>query len=241
MLHTEEIEYRTGEVHYRGYLAYDKSTPGPKPCILIAPDWSGRSMAFCQKAEQLAQQGYASFVVDMYGDAQLGHTIEEKQALLNPLIENRPQVTTRMLAAFNTVSALSVVDNTRIAAMGYCFGGLCVLDLARSGVDVKGVMSFHGLLFPPEQTISEEILAKVLVFHGYDDPMVPPTQVNQFAQEMTQKKADWQIHMYGHTKHAFTNPEAHDASLGLQYNEMAARRSWINAEIFLREIFNNHS
>lgn len=237
MLHTEEIEYNVGKTVYRCYLAYDKSSPQPKPCIMIAPDWSGRSLVFCKKADELAQQGYASIVIDMYGDAKVGQTTEEKKALLDPIMENRPLVTACMLAAFDTVSALQVIDSTRIAVMGYCFGGLCALDLARAGVDIKGVISFHGLLFPPENTVSKEILAKVLVFHGYDDPMVPPSQVNQFALEMTEKKADWQIHMYGHTKHAFTNPDAHDDRLGLQYNALADQRSKINAALFLNEIF----
>lgn len=236
-LHTEEIEYNVNDTIYRSYLAYDNASTKPKPCILIAPDWSGRSDSFCKKAEELAQEGYASFVIDMYGDATVGYTTEEKQALLTPIMENRSQVTTRMLAALNTVTALSIVDKTRIAVMGYCFGGLCALDLARAGADVKGVISFHGLLFPPEHTVCEHIRSKILIFHGYDDPMVPPSQVNEFAMEMTQKKADWQIHMYGHTKHAFTNPEAHDDRLGLEYKEIAKERSWINTELFLKEIF----
>lgn len=236
ILHTQEVAYTVDGITFRGYLAYDRSNTQPKPCILIAPDWSGRSEAFCKKAEQLAQEGYVSFVIDMYGDAIVGHTTEEKQALLNPIMANRAQVAHRMLMAFQTISALPMVDKTRIAVMGYCFGGLCALDLARTGTDVKGVISFHGLLFPPEQPLCEDIRSKILVFHGYEDPMVPPSQVNEFAIEMTQKKADWQIHMYGHTKHAFTNPDAHDDRLGLEYKEIAKERSWTNTELFLKEI-----
>lgn len=235
MLKTEEIEYQVGETICRGFLARLDTSPKRKPCVLIAHDWSGRSEAFCKKASQLAALGYMGFAIDMYGDAKTGQTTEERRALLSPIMENRPIVTTRILAAYHAAVALPWVDPTKIAAIGYCFGGLCVLDLARAGADVKGVISFHGLLSAPEHSTCEKVRAKILVLHGYDDPMVPPTQVNQFAKEMTTKKADWQIHMYGHTQHSFTNPEANDAALGLHYNEKADRRSWASAELFLKE------
>ena len=236
MLHTEEIEYQLGNTTYRAFVAHDKTNLIPKPCIMIAPDWSGRRDTFCKKAEQLAAKGYVGFTVDMYGNAKIGHTNEEKMALLHPIMATREQVAARMLAAYDAAITLPYVDNARIAAMGYCFGGLCVLDLARAGADVKGVISFHGILSAPEPNLCQKIRAKILVLHGYDDPMVPPTQVNQFANEMTEKKADWQIHMYGHTQHAFTNPEANDNQLGLHYDKKADKRSWMSAKLFLNEI-----
>ena len=236
MLKTQEIEYQVGDTLCRGFLAGLSTSPKQKPCVLIAHDWSGRTDVFCKKAEQLAALGYIGFAIDMYGEAKTGQTTEERRALLSPIMENRPLVTTRMLAAYQTALALPWVNPTKIAAIGYCFGGLCVLDLARAGADVRGVVSFHGLLFAPEQAVCEKVRAKILVLHGYDDPMVPPKQVNQFAKEMTTKKADWQIHMYGHTQHAFTNPAANDSALGLHYNANADRRSWASAELFLKEI-----
>lgn len=236
MLQAEEIEYQVDETVFRGFIARDKAQATPKPCVMIAHDWTGRSDTFCEKARQLAALGYVGFAIDMYGNAKLGHTTEEKKALMNPIMENRKIITTRMQAAFKAAEESSWVDNTKIAALGYCFGGLCVLDLARSGADVQGVVSFHGLLTGPEITVCEKIRAKILVLHGYDDPMVSPTQVNQFANEMTEKKADWQIHMHGHTQHAFTNPEANNDALGLHYNKNADRRSWASAELFLKEI-----
>lgn len=237
MLQTKEIEYKEGKTTFRGFVAYDSANSKPKPCVLIAHDWSGRSENVCNKAKQLAKMGYVGFAVDMYGDVKLGHTTEEKRALLSPIMDHRKIVTERMLAAFNTAAELPMVDNHKMAAIGYCFGGLCVLDLARAGADLKGVISFHGLLHAPEQSHCKKILAKILVLHGYDDPMVKPAMVQQFAQEMTAKKVDWQIHMYGHTQHSFTNPEAHDDALGLHYNEKADKRSWASAELFLKEIF----
>ena len=237
MLKTEEIEYQVGNIWCRGFIAGHQTSSTHKPCILIAHDWSGRSDAFCKKAEQLAGYGYIGFAIDMYGNAQTGQTIEERRALLSTVMENRALVTTRMQAAYQAALALPGVDPSKIAAMGYCFGGLCVLDLARSGAALSGAISFHGLLSAPEQATCEKIRAKILVLHGYDDPLVRPAQVNQFAKEMTEKKADWQIHMYGHTQHSFTNPEANNDEMGLHYNEKADRRSWASAQLFLNEIF----
>lgn len=237
MLQTEEIEYRIGGVVYRGFIAHDKAIQQPKPCVMIAHDWGGRSEMFCKRAELLASKGYVGFAIDMYGDAKLGNTMDERKALLASVVNDRKLVRTRMLAAYDTAAALPWVDNLKIAAMGYCFGGLCVLDLARSGADVKGVVSFHGILAPPDTVICGKIKAKILVLHGYDDPLVPPAQVHQFAAEMTAQKADWQIHMYGNTQHSFTNPEANDPALGMHYNKTADRRSWMNAQLFFEEIF----
>jgi dienelactone hydrolase len=130
------------------------------------------------------------------------------------------------------------VDPRRIAAMGFCFGGLCVLDLARSGADLRGVVSFHGLLTPPEPHPQYTILAKVLVLHGFDDPMAPPEQVVALGLELTEAGADWQIHAYGNTLHAFTNPRANDPGFGTVYNETADRRSWRSLREFLAEVLN---
>lgn len=237
MLQMNEIEYKDGDTVCRGFIAYEDALRQPKPCVLIAHDWSGRTDAFCEKAKQLARMGYVGFAIDMYGEGKTGHTTEEKRSLLDVVLAHRPTVSARMLAAFATAAALPMVDSGNIAAIGYCFGGLCVLDLARTGADVKGVVSFHGILSAPEAAICEKIRAKILVLHGYDDPLVRPAMVNQFASEMTERHADWQIHMYGLTQHSFTDPQANDDELGLHYNAKADRRSWMNTEFFLSEAF----
>ena len=237
MIQTKEIEYYQDGLVYRGFIAHDDAYTQPRPCVLIAHDWSGRSSVFCDKAKQLASYGYVGFAIDMYGEAKTGQTNEEKRALLTPLMNHRETIAARIKAAHAVALTLPEVDCSKTAAIGYCFGGLCVLDLARSGADIAGVVSFHGLLFPPDVAVCEKIRAKILVLHGYDDPMVPPAQVHQFANEMTIKNANWQIHMYGHTQHSFTNPEANDDELGLHYNAAADRRSWLNTELFLKEIF----
>jgi len=133
--------------------------------------------------------------------------------------------------------AMDEVDSSRIAVIGFCFGGLCALDLARSGANILGVVSFHGLLNKPSEHNRHKIKAKVLALHGYDDPMVTPKHVNDFCKEMTDAGVDWQMHMYGHTQHAFTNPQAHDKTLGTIYNAQAEHRSLQAMSNFLQELF----
>lgn len=223
------------ELH--GFLAYDKHSSAPRPAVIVAHDWTGRNEFACQKARMLAEMGYVGFASDVYGQGRLGSNNEEKMALMQPLVSDRSMLRARLKAAYEAVSAMPEVDSSRIAVIGFCFGGLCALDLARSGVAIKGAVSFHGLLNKPEGLKSEQIKAKILAMHGYDDPMVRPDQVNSFCEEMTEAKADWQVHMYGHVQHAFTNPQAHDTDLGLIFNPIAAQRSWLAMTNFLQEIF----
>lgn len=236
-MHTSNYIYHHSSQELHGFLAYNTENNEPKPAVLLAHDWTGRGALVCEKARLLAEMGYVAFALDMYGHARLGATVEEKSALMQPFMNDRALLVGRMHAAYEAVCALPEVDNNRVAVIGFCFGGLCALDLARSGVDIKGAVSFHGLLNKPAHLVTPSIKAKILVLHGYDDPMVQALQVNEFCQEMTQAKADWQVHMYGQVQHAFTNPDAHDATLGLMYNELAAKRSWAAMTAFLEEIF----
>lgn len=236
MIVTDEIEYNDMDVVCRGFIAYDDDISSKLPGVMIAHDWEGRSDAVCNKAIQLASMGYVGFAIDMYGQAQLGASKTERRALLTPLMQNRKKLLERITAAFNQFVQLPQVDKTKIAALGYCFGGLCVLDLARSGADINGVVSFHGMLTAPEDADNQPLKAKVLILHGYDDPLVKPEQIGQFAIEMNERKTDWQVHMYGLTQHSFTNPKANDDEMGLHYNENADRRSWLSTELFLREV-----
>ncbi|MHB1948101.1 MAG: dienelactone hydrolase family protein [Gammaproteobacteria bacterium] len=232
----QKIQYQDGDVELEGYCAVDKSKPGQKPAVLVFHDWSGRNEFAQKKAEQLAELGYIGFAVDMYGSGKVGTTTEEKQELMKPLANNRVLLRQRVLAALEAVKKQPDVDLQRIGAIGFCFGGLCALDLARSGADVRGVVSFHGLLHKPENLPDKKIVAKVLAMHGHDDPMVKPDQVLAFETEMTEQKVDWQVHVYGGTQHGFTNPLAKDNKLGIFYNEVAARRSWIAMKNFFEEV-----
>lgn len=234
------IEYQDGDIILKGYIAYPDSVNKKNkkiPAVMVSHDWTGRNEFADKKAEELSKLGYIGFAIDMYGNGHLGNTKEEKSALIQPFLQDRNKLQQRILAAFHALTKQEHVDPACIGAIGFCFGGLCVLDLARSGADVAGVVSFHGLLHAPEQVSSKPIKAKILVLHGYDDPMVTPENVMCFGDEMTHAKADWQLHMYGHTMHAFTNPEANDPGFGTVYSKKADSRSWIAMKNFFAEIF----
>jgi dienelactone hydrolase len=154
---------------------------------------------------------------------------------MKPLLEDRALLARRIHAALSAVRSLQQVESNRIAAVGYCFGGLCVLDLARSGADVRGVASLHGLL-KTHDLPKPRIGAKVLALHGHDDPLAPAEDVRRFEEEMTQAGADWQLHVYGGTQHAFTNPKAANPAAGLVYNPVAERRAWTTLVAFLAEV-----
>lgn len=237
MIKTQKIDYQAGDVTLEGFYAYDDSLPGKRPAVLIAHDWSGKNAFSCGKAEKLAELGYLGFALDMFGKGKHGETKEEKSALIQPLLQDRDLLQKRILAALETVKTLEQTDKDRIGAMGFCFGGLCALDLARTGANIQGVVSFHGLLQAPENLRNESIKAKILVLHGFDDPMVTPDHIINFGEEMTHAKADWQFHIYGNTMHAFTNPQANDPSFGTVYNKEADSRSWIEMKAFFQEIF----
>ncbi len=234
---TQKIEYKDGDTTLVGYVAHDDSNKENKPVVLVSHDWSGRNQFADRKAELLAELGYIGFAIDMYGNGKVGSTKEEKTALIQPFIQNRANLQKRILAAYEAAKKLEHANTSSIGAIGFCFGGLCVLDLARSGADVKGVVSFHGLLEAPADVTKHQIKAKVLALHGYDDPMVTPDKVMKFGTEMTDAKVDWQLDMYGNTMHGFTNPQANDPSFGTVYSKSADSRSWIAMREFFREVF----
>ena len=236
-IQTRRVEYKDGELVLEAYMAWDDSGQDARPGVLISHAWAGRGDLEEHKAEQLAELGYVGFALDLYGKGVRGTTREENAALMQPLLNDRPALQRRMSIALDVIRKQKEVDSARVAGMGFCFGGLCVLDLARTGADILGVASFHGLFTPPGNTGENRIEAKVLVMHGWDDPMATPDQVVSLAEELTAMGADWQIHGYGNTVHAFSNPAADDAEHGTVYNANADRRSWQNLQLFLAEIF----
>ena len=237
-IQTRTVDYVHTGAALEGYFAYDDRRAQPLPAVLISHAWVGRDEFVCGKARKLAELGYAAFALDMYGKGVLGSGPDENARLMQPFMEDRALLQGRMAAALDTVRALPEVDGRRVAAFGFCFGGLCVLDLARSGAELRGVASFHGLFVPPSNTIGNKIKAKVLAMHGFDDPMAPPEQMLALGRELTESGADWQIHAYGNTVHAFTNPQANDRAFGTVYNEAADRRSWQSLKEFLAEVLN---
>lgn len=236
-IQTRTIDYQDGEVDLQGYLAWDDAVEGKRPGVMIAHAWAGRSDFENGKAEELAKFGYVGFALDNFGKGILGRNTEENSALIQPFLDDRAMLQGRLQIALDVLKGLDEVDASRVAAIGFCFGGLCVLDLARTGTDLAGVVSFHGLFGSPGNTAGNKIKAKVLALHGWDDPMAPPDQVVSLAEELSSMGADWQLHGYGNTMHAFTNPQANDPDFGTVYNPDADRRSWNAMQNFLSEIF----
>lgn len=236
-IQTRLIDYQDGETVLEGLLAWDDANREPRPGIIVCHAWGGRGGLEDKNAKRLAGLGYVGFAVDVYGKGVRGSNNAENEALMMPLLNDRSLLQQRLLASLGVIREQPEVDDTRVAAIGYCFGGLSVLDIARTGEEIAGVVSFHGLFNRPGNTDGNAIMAKVLVEHGWDDPMATPDQVVEFAKEMTSMGADWQLHGYGNTMHAFTNPEANDPGFGTVYNESADQRSWIAMRAFLAELF----
>jgi len=231
------VNYLDNDTLLEGFFAYDDDIEGCRPAVLICHAWAGRDEFVDNKAKQLAELGYVAFALDMYGQGKVGANPEENASLMQPFMEDRAYLQIRVNAALSALKLLPWADNNKVATIGFCFGGLCALDLARSGADLKGVVSFHGLLNPPDITPCPTITAKILALHGHDDPMVTLEQTEAFAQEMSTAQADWQLHHYGNTVHAFTNPEANDPSFGTVYKATADKRSWQSMKNFLEEVF----
>ena len=233
----ELVDYNDGSAELEAFVAYEEAD-SPKPLVLVAHDWSGRRDFACKAAERVAGMGYVGMAVDMYGKGIFGSDgdVELNSSLMDPLASDRASLRDRIAAALAAGRNLSQVDAGKVAAMGYCFGGMCVLELARSGADVSGVISIHGI-FSPGDIPNKDIKAKILCLHGHDDPMVPPEQVLAFETEMTKAGADWQVHAYGNTMHAFTNPAANNPDFGTMYDEVAERRTYQALANFLDEIF----
>ncbi len=236
-IQTRTIDYQDGDVDLQGYLAWDDAVEGKRPGVMIAHAWAGRSDFENGKAEALAKLGYVGLALDNFGRGILGTNTEENSALIQPFLDDRAMLQGRMQIALEVLKGFDEVDASRVAAIGFCFGGLCVLDLARTGTDICGVVSFHGLFGSPGNTAGNKIKAKVLALHGWDDPMAPPDQVVSLAEELSSMGADWQVHGYGNTMHAFTNPQANDPDFGTVYSPDADRRSWNAMQDFLLEIF----
>jgi dienelactone hydrolase len=236
---TKPVEYMDGKTKCIGYLAWDETYADPKPCVIVSHAWGGRDSFAEDKAIQMAALGYVGFALDNYGNGALPESVDDKMAMMGPLKEDRAALLKRMKAGVKAAQKLPEVDEKNMAMIGFCFGGLGALDMARSGADLKAAISFHGLLDAPDLP-KKKIKAKVLICHGWDDPMAPPNTVIDVSEEMTKAGCDWQLHSYGKTTHAFTVPEANMPEMGLQYNADSDRRSWAATLDLLSEVFGNH-
>lgn len=235
---TETVEYKHGDVVLEGFLAYDNATTAKRPGVLVVHEWTGINDYAKSRCRQLAEMGYVAFAVDMYGKGIRPQTNEEASKQATIYRSDRQLMRDRITAGLNVLMNNELCDNSRIAAIGYCFGGGTVLELARSGAEVAGVVSFHGNLDTPDPAVAKNIRCKILVCHGADDPHVPSTQVNAFMDEMRAANVDYQFIAYSKAVHSFTNPGAgDDNSKGAAYNADADRRSWRHMQDFFAEIF----
>jgi len=235
---TETVEYADGKTVLEGYLAWDDATPGERPGILVVHEWTGLGDYVKGRVRQLAGMGYVAFAADIYGKGIRPQSPEEAGKEAGIFKNDRALTRSRINAALAQLLKNKKVDPKRVAAMGYCFGGMVVLELARSGASVAGVVTFHGSLDTPTPADSKNIKAKVLALQGGDDPYVPAAARQAFEEEMRSGGVDWQMVVYGGAVHAFTNPAAgSDPGKGAAYNERADRRSWEAMGRFFEEIF----
>ena len=236
-MQTEFLDYSDGDETFEAFVACGESSEVKRPCVIVCHAWAGQTDLERQRAMVLAELGYVGFALDVYGKGLRGDPLGENSHLMQPLLDDRALLLRRLQAAVKAASLHRWVDRNRIAAIGYCFGGLCVLDIARSGDSVvKAVACFHGIFHPPGLQEQGLITSKVLILHVYDDPLATPAQMVSVADELTRAKADWQIHAYGNTVHAFTNKGANMPDRGVVYNEASDRRSWSAAKAFLSEV-----
>jgi dienelactone hydrolase len=206
-----------------------------RPGVVIIPTVMGVSDLELGFADRLVGLGYSAMVADLFGTKFRGAGRDEMFVEMNRLLDDRASLRDRMKGVLAIAKEQPEIDAKKVAVIGYCFGGLCALDLARSGADFQAAASLHGLFKHPGLA-SNRIKSKVVAYHGWDDPMVPPEDVVALGKELTQAGCDWQIHAYGNVAHGFTNPNASALQIeGVRYNELAASRSWASLEDFLAE------
>jgi dienelactone hydrolase len=235
---TQSVDYRDGDLALRGYLARPAKIDGATPGVLVVHDWFGCGPYAQQRARELADRGYIAFALDMYGGGKVAGERKEAAALAGGFYQDLPLMVRRAKAGLDQLRAQPGIDGKRIAAIGFCFGGSTVLNLARSGEPIQGVVSFHGGLKAALPMEPGAVKARVLVLHGGADPFVPPADVAGFMEEMTRAGAVWRMETYGGAVHSFSNPTAGaDVKSGSAYDADAERRSLKAMDGFFAEIF----
>lgn len=237
---TQEIDYKANGAPMKGYLAYDDKIKGKRPGVLVVHEWWGLNDYARKRARMLAELGYTALALDMYGDGKQAHHPEDANKFSSELMKNHDAARARFNAAYTVLADQPTVDPQRIAAIGYCLGGTVVLEMARSGADLKGVASFHGNLATSHPAQPGAVKAKVLVLTGGADPFVPPEQIEQFKQEMAAASVDYRLIVYPDAKHSFTNPGADkfgkEFNIPLAYNKAADETSWKEMQDFFKQV-----
>jgi len=237
----EQVDYQAGDTTLKGYLVYDDAVEGPRPGVLVVHEWWGLNDYARNRARMLAELGYTALAVDMYGGGKTADHPDTAGQFAGEVRQNWESGKARFMAAYDLLSEHATTDGDRLAAIGYCFGGGVVLQMAREGVDLDGVVSFHGSLATDNPAEPGEVEAEILVYNGAEDPFVKPEQIEAFKQEMEAAGADYEFVNLAGAKHSFTNPGAtengQEFGLPLEYNAEADRKSWEGMQAFFEEIF----
>ena len=240
---SKEISYKQGETVMKGLVAYDDSIEGRRPGVLVVHEWWGHNDYARKRARMLAEQGYTALAVDMYGDGKTADHPEDAGKFSSAVGGNLPLAKARFDAAVNTLKQQATVEADDIAAIGYCFGGGILLNMARMGTEIDGVVSFHGSVATSSPAKKGDIKTRVLVFNGADDPFVKAEQIAAFKQEMEAAGADYRFINYPGAVHSFTNPDADTYgkkfNLPLAYDAKADKDSWRQTQAFFKEIFSD--
>ena len=229
------VEYGTAGHPYQGYLSFPRDR-GRAPCVFVIHDWSGVSDATCAVADEMAKLGYVAFAIDLYGKGRRGSGADQSAELMRPFVEDRAKLLAPMALALELANTHERIDAQRLAAVGFCFGGMCALDLARRRFPFRGVVSVHGVPSPIAGLKPDGIASSVLVLQGSDDPLAPSAQMDSLATELSTAGADWQMHVFGGVQHAFTNPAANDPASGIRYDATAHKRARKLIADFLSEV-----
>lgn len=235
---TKNVDYKEGATELEGFLAWDNAVDGPRPGVLVVHEWTGINDYTKMRCRMLAEMGYVAFAADIYGKGIRPQTTEDAAKQATIYRSDRQLMRRRVNAGLEVLLKNDLCDSKRVAAIGYCFGGGVVMELARSGAPIAGVVSFHGNLDTPDPNDARNIKCKILVCHGADDPHVTWDQVQAFIDEMRSAKVDYEFIAYGGAVHSFTNPNSgDDPSRGVAYNAEADRRSWDHMKLFFAELF----
>ncbi|WP_099021750.1 dienelactone hydrolase family protein [Mycolicibacterium palauense] len=238
---TTSLRHEIDGVGHDAVLVSEEALIGSAPTVLVFHGMEGRSDTQLDFAAELTGWGYQAIAVDLFGEEVTRGGLESTTAAMTGFLDDREALAERLSAVVPVLTGAPQVDAARVAAIGFCFGGLCVLDLARAGAALRGVASFHGLLTPPpaarRHQVTANVTAKVMVFHGWDDPFAPPEDVVALGREFSGRGIDWQLHAYGNALHAFMAPWADDPDRGVRYDERAARRAWESLGHFLLDCF----
>ena len=240
-IEAKPVEYTAGGVTLKGYLAYDENVKGIRPGVLVVHEWWGQNEYVRKRARMLAELGYTALALDMYGEGKMASHPDDAGKFSSEVMKNFPVAKERFLAALEFLKKQPTVDPANIAAIGYCFGGGVVLNVARQGVDIKGVASFHGSLAVVQPEKPTPIKAAVRVYNGADDKFIPAEAIEALKKEMAEQKVNFKFTNYPGAIHSFTNPDATEMgkkfNMPIAYNAAADKASWADMQQFFKEIF----